>query len=339
MSFSRLLIAIVLILLSTAAVGGWIAVRWLEHYRTTPLSGYSDPVVFAVERGDSLARVARELTKRDILPHERPFRLIARWQGVAGAIKAGEYQIQPAITPQALLDQLVRGEVLQHRLTLVEGWSFRDVMVAISTHDALTHDLKNSTEQEIMAAIGRPGEHPEGRFFPDTYAFARGTSDITVLKQAYAAMERQLAAAWAERQPDLPLKTPYEALILASIVEKETGLPDERSQIAGVFVRRLRLGMRLQTDPTVIYGLGSRFDGNLTRAHLREKTDYNTYRISGLPPTPIALPGRASLVATVQPASGDSLFFVARGDGGHVFSATLKEHEQAVRCYQLGRCK
>jgi UPF0755 protein len=230
---------------------------------------------------------------------------------------------------------VVAGTVVQYQVTAIEGWTFRQFVDALATHPKLTHTLDDTSDADIMAALGHPEQHPEGRFFPDTYAFTKGTTDVAVLARAHAAMAQRLAAVWSGRDADLPISEPAQALTLASIIEKETARDDERRRIAGVFVRRLRRGMRLQTDPTVIYGLGEAFDGNLTRRDLRSDTPYNTYTRGGLPPTPIALPGQASLEAAVHPLEGDSLYFVATGepDGSHYFSATLAEHQQAVNRY------
>jgi UPF0755 protein len=235
-----------------------------------------------------------------------------------------------------VLERLVSGKTIQYPVTLVEGWTFRQAVDHIA-EDPRYGDLLGKSDADLMAALGRGGEHPEGRFFPDTYAFPRAATGLDVLRRALERMDQVLAEEWAARAPDLPIDSPYEALILASIVEKETGLAEERPAIAGVFTRRLQKGMRLQTDPTVIYGMGERFDGDIRRADLREATPYNTYVITGLPPTPIALPGRAAIHAALNPEPGEALYFVARGDGGHVFSATLEEHNAAVRKYQLSR--
>ncbi len=239
--------------------------------------------------------------------------------------------------PVEVLDLLISGRVIQYPITLVEGWTFRQAVAAILANGRFGNDLAGQSDADLMTALGRPGEHPEGRFFPDTYSFPRRTTGVDVLRRALQRMDQVLAEEWAGRADGLPLRTPYEALTLASIIEKETGLVAERPEIGGVFVRRLEQGMRLQTDPTVIYGMGERFDGNIRRADLQEATPYNTYVIPGLPPTPIALPGRAAIHAALHPVPGDSLYFVARGDGGHVFSATLDQHNRAVREYQLRR--
>jgi UPF0755 protein len=265
--------------------------------------------------------------------------LYLRWHAiVAGkseAIKAGEYLLEPGVTPRQLLEQVVNGAVLQHSLTVVEGWTFAQLLEALRRQEAIDHTLGGADPDEIMTRLGHPGEHPEGRFMPDTYRFPRSTTDVAFLRRAYDEMTARLDEEWRRRDPDLPYRSPYEALIMASIIEKETALPEERPEIAGVFVRRLIRHMRLQTDPSVIYGLGLRFDGNLTRKDLAADSLYNTYMHAGLPPTPIALPGAASLRAALHPAAGDSLFFVSRGDGSHVFSATLEAHNKAVRRFQI----
>jgi UPF0755 protein len=238
--------------------------------------------------------------------------------------------------PADVLGRITSGQVVQHPVTLVEGWTFRQAINAIDAQGRYSGALSGLTDEELMAELGYPGEYPEGRLFPDTYRFPRDTPRLAVLRRAFERMEQVLAEEWESRSDGLPLDTPYEALILASIIEKETGAAWERPEIAGVFVRRLRKGMRLQTDPTVIYGMGERYEGRIRRADLREATPYNTYVIDGLPPTPIALPGRAAINAALNPADGDSLYFVSRGDGTHVFSATLDEHNRAVRRYILG---
>nr|MBP7545486.1 endolytic transglycosylase MltG [Acidovorax sp.] len=267
-------------------------------------------------------------------------RLLYAWFRLSGQdrqIKAGNYEIEPGTTPVSLLRKLARGEESLRALTLVEGWNWRQVRAALAREEGLRHELNALDDAALMQQLGRPGVAPEGRFFPDTYTYAKGSSDVALLRRAMHAMDRRLAAAWAVRAPDLPLKTPDEALILASIVEKETGLASDRAQIAGVFANRLRIGMLLQTDPTVIYGLGAQFDGNLRRRHLQTDHPWNTYTRVGLPPTPIAMPGKAALLAAVQPQATRALYFVARGDGSSHFSATLEEHNRAVNRYQRGQ--
>jgi UPF0755 protein len=256
---------------------------------------------------------------------------------VAEGLHAGEYAIDQGLTPRTLLARMAAGDVIQHRVTLIEGSTFRELRLALAAESALKQESAAMSDADLMTAVGAPGVHPEGRFLPETYAYTKGMSDLDVLRRAYQAMQKAVDAAWQQRDADLPLKTPDELLVLASIVEKETGRADERGQIAGVFARRLRLGMRLQTDPTVIYGVGPGFDGNLTRKHLETDTPYNTYTRFGLPPTPIAAPGREALLAVAKPEPGATLFFVARGDGSHQFSATLREHNAAVARWQLGR--
>ena len=260
-----------------------------------------------------------------------------RWSGQAHAIKAGAYELQPGITPRRFLEKLVRGEQATRSVTLVEGWTFAQFRRALAQAEHLKPDSAAHDAQALMARLGRPGLHPEGRFFPDTYVYPKGSSDLLVLQQALQAMDQQLAQAWAQRLPGLPLRHPDQALILASLVEKETGQPSERALVAGVFTNRLRLQMRLQTDPAVIYGVGPDFEGRLRRKHLDTDTPYNTYTRAGLPPTPIAMPGRAALVAAVRPASTTALYFVARGDGTSQFSDTLDQHNRAVRRYILSR--
>lgn len=327
----RLGLILALLVLGGAGIGGYF---WFDYQRALdrPLAG--NGVVLTVARGASIDSVARDLADRGLLHQPLYFRLYGRLSGRASRIQAGEYRIGDATTPRRLLDDMVAGRVVQYSLTVVEGWTFAQLRAALAAHDKIEHTLDDLSGDEIMALLGYPEQHPEGRFLPETYHFPAGTRDLDFLGRAYRAMARELAAAWGERQPDLPLANPYQALILASIIEKETAISGERRRIAGVFVRRLQRGMLLQTDPSVIYGLGEDFDGNLRREHLRQDRPYNTYVRPGLPPTPIALPGRASLRAAVDPAPGDALYFVADGKGGHVFSSTLAEHNRAVREYQ-----
>lgn len=260
-----------------------------------------------------------------------------RWSGNSRRIKAGSYELEADTTPYTLINKLVRGEEALRFVTFIEGWNFRQLRAALASADQLKPDTKAMAPDALMAAIGKPGIHPEGQFFPDTYTYAKGSSDVAVLQRAAKAMDKHLEAAWAGRNPGTPLKTPAELLVLASIVEKETGQAGERGLIAGVFSNRLRLGMLLQTDPTVIYGVGEAFDGNLRKKDLLTDTPYNTYTRDGLPPTPIAMPSKAALVAAALPAETPALYFVARGDGSSQFSATLPEHNRAVAKYQLGR--
>ncbi|WEK11416.1 MAG: endolytic transglycosylase MltG [Candidatus Pseudomonas colombiensis] len=252
-------------------------------------------------------------------------------------LHSGEYRMTPGMTAEGLIGLWQRGEVVQYSLTLVEGWNFRQVRAALAKHDKLEQTLTGLSDSQVMEKLGHAGVFPEGRFFPDTYRFVRGMSDAELLDKAYDRLDEVLAKEWSKRAADVPYTEPYQALIMASLVEKETGVPQERGQIAGVFVRRMQIGMLLQTDPTVIYGLGERYTGKLTRAHLKEATPYNTYVIAGLPPTPIAMVGREAIHAALNPVDGKSLYFVARGDGSHVFSDDLDAHNSAVREFQLKR--
>ena len=316
------------------ALGTWME---LERFKGTPLQVPSEPLLIDVPRGTSLRGLSEDLAAQGLIENPYFFLMMAYIRGDAARIKAGEYRLEPGTTPPELLNLLISGKVVQRALTLVEGWTVAQALASVAADERLTPRLEEATPEALMAALGHADLHPEGRFFPDTYHFVKGTSDLDILRRAFETMESVLAEEWAGRAPGLPLETPSEALTLASIVEKETGQAAERAAIAGVFVRRLRKGMKLQTDPTVIYGLGDSFDGNLRRVDLESDTPYNTYTRRGLPPTPIALPGRAAIHAALHPADGDSLYFVARGDGSHAFSATLEEHNRAVRRYQLGR--
>jgi len=252
-------------------------------------------------------------------------------------LHSGEYRMTPGLTAEGLIGLWQRGEVVQYSLTLVEGWNFRQVRSALAKHEKIVQTLSGLSDSQVMDKLGHPGVFPEGRFFPDTYRFVRGMTDVEFLKKAYNRLDDVLAQEWSKRAADAPYTDPYQALIMASLVEKETGVPEERGQIAGVFVRRMKIGMLLQTDPTVIYGLGERYNGKLTRAHLKEANPYNTYMIAGLPPTPIAMVGREAIHAALNPVSGSSLYFVARGDGSHIFSDDLDAHNAAVREFQLKR--
>ncbi len=264
-------------------------------------------------------------------------RLYWRFNLEGQPLHSGEYRMTPGMTVHDLIGLWQRGEVVQYSLTLVEGWNFRQVRSALAKHEKIEQTLDGLSDSEVMDKLGHPGVFPEGRFFPDTYRFVRGMTDAELLEKAYDRLDKVLAQEWAQRAPDLPYTEPYQALIMASLVEKETGVPQERGQIAGVFVRRMKIGMPLQTDPTVIYGLGERYNGKLTRAHLREPTPYNTYTIPGLPPTPIAMVGREAIYAALHPVSGTSLYFVAKGDGSHTFSDDLDAHNNAVREFQIKR--
>lgn len=264
-------------------------------------------------------------------------RLYWRFNMAGVPLHTGEYRMTPGMTVTDLFEDWRQGDVVQYSMTLVEGWNFRQVRAALAKHEKVRQTLDGLSDSEVMDKLGHPGVFPEGRFFPDTYRFVRGMSDVEFLQQAYARLDDVLAKEWAARAPGLPYRDPYQALIMASLVEKETGVPQERGQIAGVFVRRMQIGMLLQTDPTVIYGMGERYNGKITRADLREPTPYNTYVIAGLPPTPIAMVGREAIHAALNPVAGSSLYFVARGDGSHVFSDDLDAHNSAVREYQIKR--
>ena len=326
----------VLALLAGGAV--FLTLRWADRIMNTPVA-LAAPATYVVAKGSSLNTVARELAGLGALEHPRVWVWSARREGVAGSIHAGEYQIEPGMTPAAILDRMVKGSVILRELTIVEGSTFRDLRRALDAHPHLEHTLAGADAETVMERIGAAGVHPEGQFFPDTYRFASGTADADILRQAHAELKRRLEAAWGERDPKVPLASDYEALILASIVEKESALPAERARIAGVFVRRLRKGMRLQTDPTVIYGLGETYDGNIRSRDLRADTPYNTYTRAGLPPTPIAMPGEGAIRAAVRPDDSGALYFVATGelDGSHYFSATLEEHNAAVRRFLARR--
>lgn len=311
------------------AAGAW----WLQR----PVPMKSEMVEITVEPGMSARAVVQALVKGGVEVDPQLLYWWIRLSGQARQIKAGSYEIGRGPTPRTLLSKLVRGEVAQRSVTLAEGLTFAQWRVTLRNAPHLRQDGLDLEPEALMARLGRPGVHPEGRFFPSTYTYAKGSSDLALLRRAMQEMDQRLAAAWARRAPDSPLRTPDEALILASIVEKETGRASDRGQISGVFNNRLRKGMLLQTDPTVIYGLGEKFDGNLRKRDLQTDTPWNTYTRKGLPPTPIAMPGQESLLAAVQPEQTLALYFVARGDGTSAFSATLEEHNRAVRKYQLGQ--
>lgn len=295
----------------------------------------ADDKVFLIRSGSNIKTIAQELTSEGIIEDPWLFILLAKLKGVETRVRAGEYLIEAGQSPDDLLETFTRGSSIQYSLTVIEGWTFRQLLEAIAADPILEQTLAGKTYAEIMTVLGRPDEHPEGRFFPDTYRFPKGTTDVDFLRRAYQVMESNLRREWDQRNPDLPLADPYEALILASIIEKETAVGYERPLIAGVFIERLRRNMRLQTDPTVIYGLGASFDGDIRFRDLKKDTPYNTYLHAGLTPTPIALPGLDSIRAALHPARTDALYFVSKGDGTHQFSATLEEHNAAVRQYQL----
>ncbi len=324
-----LLLAALVLAIAGAAGAAWL---WLDR----PLALATERVELSIEPGTPPRAVAEGWVAAGVQTSPRALYEWFRWSGLARSIRAGSYEVEPGITPRTLLDKMVRGDELLEQVRIIEGWTVRQMRAEIARAPNLRPASAKLSDAELMSALGAPGVPAEGRFFPDTYAYSRGVSDFTVLRRAHAAMQRHLEAAWAGRAPDLPLRSADEALILASIVEKETGRTDERLRIAGVFVNRLRIGMPLQTDPTVIYGLGERFDGNLRKRDLVADGPFNTYTRPGLPPTPIALPGEASLRAAVRPEPTRALYFVARGDGSSVFSDNLADHNRAVNQYQRG---
>jgi UPF0755 protein len=318
--------------LAVLGAGGW-ALWWVYQ----PLRMAAPSVDLSIEPGTLPRGVAQAVVDAGVDVQPELLYWWFRLSGQGRLIKAGSYELEAGITPYRLLTKLARGEEALRAVTLVEGWNFRQFRTALQKEDVLKPDTRALTDEAIMALLGRPGQHPEGRFFPDTYTYANGSSDVAVLKRAMRAMDKRLAAAWAQRSPAAAVKTPDEALILASIVEKETGKADDRPLVAAVLSNRLRAGMPLQTDPTVIYGLGPAFAGNLKKKDLQADTPWNTYTRPGLPPTPIAMPGKASLLAAVQPADSRALYFVARGDGTSQFSSNLDEHNRAVNKYQRGQ--
>ena len=325
----RILIAGLLIAGLLAGLAAW----WIHQ----PLALSSDTVDLSIEPGTAPRGVAQAAVDAGVAVDPALLYWWFRLSGDARQIKAGSYELERGVTPRSLLKKLVRGEESLRSVTLVEGWNWRQVREALLKAEQLKPDSRSLSDEQVMSQLGRTGISPEGRFFPDTYTYARGSGDLAVLRRALHAMDKRLDAAWALRAPDTPVKTPTEALILASIIEKETGKPADRAMIAGVFANRLRIGMMLQTDPTVIYGLGAGFDGNLRRRHLQTDSPWNTYTRTGLPPTPIAMPGKASLLAAAKPANSRALYFVARGDGSSQFSDSLDAHNRAVNKFQRGQ--
>ncbi len=311
-----------------------------KSFADAAIPGIAPDAAVVVAQGDSFRTVLGKLRNAGVRAgHDMEWQALARLTGAAGKVQVGEYALRPGITPRQLLIDMRDGKVVSYRFTLIEGWTMREVRRALARAPHLRQETADMEDAALMKALGFEGQHPEGRFLPETYQYNRSESDLGVLKRAHAAMEKALDEVWKGRDPDLPFKTPYELLTMASIVEKETGIPDERAQIAGVFDRRLKLGMRLETDPTIIYGLGDKWEGRFTWAHLRTDGPYNTRTRAGLPPTPIAMPGRASLQATAHPAPGDALFFVAIGDGSgrSRFAATYAEHQRNVAAYLANR--
>jgi UPF0755 protein len=327
------ILAIAGILAFMAGAAALFASQQYQRFLATPLSLPVEPFVFQIEPGTSGSSIIKRLAGSGFTRYSWQWKLLMRLE--PPAVKAGEYQLDPGIAPRELLQLLSSGAVVQYHFTLVEGWTFTQLLQALAKDEVLKQTLDPDSSEAgdeagavLISSLGV--DHPEGWFFPETYQFTRGDSDSNILDRAHKAMEKELGSAWKARNDDLPLNSPYELLILASIIEKETGKEEERGQISGVFIRRLQKGMRLQTDPTVIYGMGDSFDGNIRHRDLKTDTPYNTYTRSGLPPTPIAMPGRASLLAAARPDAGDAFYFVADGTGGHTFSATLQEHQEAV---------
>ena len=324
-----------ILMMAAGASAFWLWQRY-TGFADAPLSGIEAGESVVIEPGDSLPVVLRKLREVGVSDGEiLEWRVLARQLRADGKLQVGEYALEPGTSARELLKAMRDGKVVQRRFTIVEGWNIRELRAALATATPLKQDARELDDAALMKALGRPGQHPEGRFLPETYQYTRGDSDLDVLKRAIAAMDKALAAAWAKRQPDTVLKTPDEMLVLASIVEKETGIASERPQIAGLFVQRLRIGMRLQTDPTVIYGIGPGYDGNIRKRDLLTDPPYNTYTRAGLPPTPIAMPGVDALDAVARPAPSEFLYFVAAGDGSgrHLFARTLAEHQANVRTY------
>lgn len=321
-------------LLVTGVIVSVAAVSGFSWWAKSPLTTEGPVVEFTINPGSGVGAAAQQMAKAGVPVNPQLFNILARVTGQAGKIKAGSYELKPDTSPRRLLTQLVRGEFAQESITIVEGWTFRQMRAAVQAHQRLRHDTVKLSDEELMKKISTEYTKPEGLFFPDTYLFAKGSSELAIYKQAHQAMLNHLKAAWETRDPSLPYKNPYEALTMASIIEKETGQKSERTMIAGVFVNRLRTGMMLQTDPAVIYGMGERFAGDIRKKDLQLDTPYNTYTRTGLPPTPIALPGIQSLSAALAPAKTQALYFVARGDGTSQFSDNLNDHNRAVNQYQ-----
>jgi UPF0755 protein len=328
MAFIKKIITLCIML---AIAGGGYFMYWSQH----PIVGDEiEPIEFTITPGSGAHAAGQQIAEAGVPIQPLLFNLLARVTNKSGKLKAGAYELKPGTTPLRLIDQLVRGEFAQEQLTIIEGWTFRQMRAAIAAHKGLKHDTIALSDKEVMSAIASEYKQPEGLFFPDTYLFAKGASDLQIYKQSHAMMLSHLAEAWDKRDPSLPYKTPYEALTMASIVEKETGQKSERGMIAGVFVNRLKIGMLLQTDPTVIYGMGNKYDGKIRKSDLEADTPYNTYTRTGLPPTPIALPGVQSLSAALAPAKTPALYFVSKGNGTSQFSDNLTDHNRAVNKYQ-----
>ena len=328
MAFIKKIITLCIML---ALAGGGYFVYWAQH---AIIADEIEPIEFSIAPGSGAHAAGQQIAEAGVPMQPLLFNLLARVTGKSARLKAGAYELKPGTTPLRLIDQLVRGEFAQEQLTIIEGWTFRQMRAAIAAHKGLKHDTVAMSDKEVMNAIASEYKQPEGLFFPDTYLFAKGASDLQIYKQAHAMLLTRLNDAWEKRDPALPYKSPYEALTMASIVEKETGQKSERGMIAGVFVNRLKLGMLLQTDPTVIYGMGNRYDGKIHKSDLETDTPYNTYTRTGLPPTPIALPGVQSLSAALAPAKTPALYFVSKGNGTSQFSDNLTDHNRAVNKFQ-----
>jgi UPF0755 protein len=316
-------------ILAAAAVAGGFA-WWAQQ----PITTEEPPIEFTITKGSGASAAGQQMAQAGVPIQPFMFNMLVRFTGKGSTLKAGSYELKPNTTPLRLIDQLVRGEFAQESLTIIEGWTFKQMRTAIAAHKGLRHDTAELSDKDLMERINPDFKNPEGLFFPDTYLFAKGSSELQIFRQAHQMLMQRLQEAWNKRAPDLPYSSPYQALTMASIVEKETGQKSERSMIAAVFVNRLKLGMLLQTDPTVIYGMGARFDGNIRKKDLETDTPYNTYLRTGLPPTPISLPGVQSLMAAMAPAKSGALYFVSRGNGTSQFSDNLTDHNRAVNQYQ-----
>ena len=330
---------LLILLLAFVAAAGWF---WhdFSRFAVTPMRVSAAGESIDIGRGTSFKDIVHQLRAQGLTTSSPLYwRLLAEKMHVAGRLHAGEYAVVPGITPTELLNAMAQGKVMHRDVTIVDGWTFRDVLQTLAKADKLKHETNGLDDTAIMQKIGAAGQKPEGWFLPETYAYVKGDSDLDILRRAHDAMSKTLAALWAQRDPKLPLATPYEALILASIVQKESGRTDERPRVAGVFIRRLQKNMLLQADPSVIYGMGSSYAGSIHKSDLTTDTPYNTYTRLGLPPTPIAMPGKPAIEAALHPAAGNELYFVARGDGTHVFASTLEEQNRNVACYQLKRCQ
>lgn len=327
----------ILAVIAVALIGCfiWMSIEWLDFLNTSLIAQNKQAIEFVVKDGDSVKTLTKELQIRGVIEKPHFFILLTRIRGDDQKIQAGEYRVEPGTTPIKLLHKLVTGEVILYPFTIIEGWTFRKMISELETNPRLIHTLQGLSDDEIMQHIGHPGEIPEGRFFPDTYKFSARTKDVDVLRVAYNFMQSRLSKAWQERDSNVPYDCPYKALIVASIIEKEAALKEERPIISGIIARRLQKNMYLQLDPSVIYGLGKKFTGKLTTKDLRKSTPYNTYLHKGLPPTPICFPSENAIYNVLHPAPGTVLYFVAKGDGSHIFSSTLKKHKAAVRKYQL----